>query len=305
MIANKRSGICMVRVNDDGILYSKNYESVTSYALDPVEKKPLYHFYPGRHIFSIGTWGCNLKCLFCQNWQIAQQEVATEKFTSDDIIRIGSENNSIGIAYTYNEPFIWYEYVLETAKKARAKGLKNVLVTNGFVSDEPLKEILPYIDAMNIDLKAGSESFYREVCAGQLEPVMRTIKTVYQAGCHLELTTLLIPTMNDKMDELKEVVHWISAISPDIPVHFSRYFPNYKMSIDPTPVETLLAAHEVAAKELRYVYLGNVSTSVAGCDTVCPQCSKIIIERRGFDAKIIAMNGDKCGHCGGVIYGRF
>jgi pyruvate formate lyase activating enzyme len=200
---------------------------------------------------------------------------------------------------------MWYEYVLESAKAVREKGMKNVLVTNGFVNEEPLKEILPYIDAMNIDLKAGSESFYREVCDGQLEPVMRTIKTVFQSGCHVELTTLLIPTMNDKMDELKEIVQWVSSISPEIPVHFSRYFPNYKMNIDQTPVETLLAAYEVASKELHNVYLGNVSTSIAGNDTKCPHCKNMVIERHGGSVKITALNGDKCAHCGEKIYGRF
>jgi len=304
-IANKRAGRCQVRVNTDGILYSRVYGKVSSYAMDPIEKKPLYHFYPGSGIFSIGSWGCNFKCTFCQNWQISQQEAEGEKFTPEDVVMTALDKKSIGVAYTYNEPFIWYEFVIETAKAAREKGLKNVLVTNGFVSEEPLKEILPYIDAMNIDLKAGSESFYREVCDGQMEPVMKTIKTVYEAGCHLELTTLLIPTLNDQMDEIADLVGWISALSPEIPVHFSRYSPNFKMNIDPTPVESLLAAAEVAAKRLHYVYLGNVSTAIAGNDTKCPHCGNIVIERHGGDVKVLALNGDKCAHCGEKIYGKF
>lgn len=305
LITKNKTGRCMVRVNTDGVLYTKVYETITSYALDPMEKKPLYHFYPGSHIFSIGTWGCNFRCTFCQNWQISQQEASGEKFTSDDIIATAIDKKSIGVAYTYNEPFIWFEFMLETAKKAREKGLKNVIVTNGFVSEEPLKEILPYIDAMNIDLKAGSESFYREVCDGQLEPVMRNIKTVYEAGCHVELTNLLIPTMNDKMDELKDIIQWVSEISPEIPMHFSRYFPNFKMNMEPTPVETLLAAYEVAAKKMHNVYLGNVSTSIAGNDTKCPHCKNIVIERRGSEVKVVALRGDKCTHCGEKIYGKF
>ncbi|MCX7697968.1 MAG: radical SAM protein, partial [Candidatus Goldbacteria bacterium] len=153
-LANNKTGRCLVRVNKDGILYTKIYGEVSSYAMDPIEKKPLYHFYPGSFIFSVGSYGCNFKCTFCQNWHISQQEVATERFSPDDLIEIALSNNSIGIAYTYNEPFIWYEFVYDTAKIAKDKNLKNVLVTNGFVNEEPLKEILPYIDAMNIDLKA-------------------------------------------------------------------------------------------------------------------------------------------------------
>jgi pyruvate formate lyase activating enzyme len=305
LFANGKTGICKVRANKDGVLYLRTYGEITSYAVDPIEKKPLYHFYPGSGIFSIGSWGCNFKCTFCQNWQISQQEVAGEKFTPEDIVEIASHDGSIGIAYTYNEPFMMYEFMLDAAKLAHAKGLKNVIVTNGFVSEEPLREILPYIDAMNIDLKAGNESFYREVCDGQLEPVMRTIKTAYEAGCHVELTNLIIPTLNDRMDELKEIVEWVASVSGDIPLHFSRYFPNYKMNIDPTPVETLLAAYEVAAKELHHVYLGNVSTSIAGNDTKCPHCHKTVIERRWPEVKVAAMKGDKCGHCGEKIYGKF
>jgi pyruvate formate lyase activating enzyme len=303
--ANGKTGRCRVRINKDGTLYLRTYGELSSYAMDPMEKKPLYHFYPGSQIFSIGSWGCNFKCTFCQNWQISQQETATEKFEPADIVEIAAQNKSIGIAYTYNEPFIMYEFMLDTAKLAKEKGLKNVIVTNGFVSEEPLREILPFIDAMNIDLKAGNESFYREVCDGQLEPVMHTIKTVFEAGCHVELTTLVIPTLNDKMDELADITDWITSVSRDIPLHFSRYFPQYKMNLDPTPVETMLAAYEIAAKKLNYVYLGNIPMAAAGNDTKCPKCGKTIIERHWPDVKVTAMKRGNCGHCGEKIYGRF
>src|ERR1035437_2519197 len=186
VISNHKAGICMVRTNEDGVLYAATYGELTSYAVDPVEKKPLYNFYPGTELFSIGSWGCNFRCTFCQNWQISQQKVATEHFEKEDIIRITKENNSIGIAYTYNEPLIWYEFVYDTCVIARESGLKNVIVTNGYISEEPLKELLPYVDAMNIDLKSFSEAFYREVCAGQLDPVLRSIKQAYDAGVHVE-----------------------------------------------------------------------------------------------------------------------
>jgi len=305
MISNNKTGRCRVRQNINGTLYTKIYGQVSSYGLDPVEKKPLYHFYPGKRIFSIGSWGCNFKCTFCQNWQISQQEAHGEKFSVEDIAGIASDNGSIGIAYTYNEPLIWYEFVLDCAKAVRASGMKNVLVTNGFISEEPLTELLPYIDAMNIDLKAGSESFYREVCDGQLEPVMRTIKAAHAAGCHVELTTLLIPTLNDRMDEIREMAQWIASVSPHIPLHYSRYFPNYKMNIDPTPVDFMLAACEAASKELYHVYLGNVDTLVTGENTICPHCKSVIIERNYPDARITAMNGNKCANCGEEIYGKF
>jgi pyruvate formate lyase activating enzyme len=304
-LPNNRTGICLARKNIDGVLYTMNYGEVTSYAMDPIEKKPLYHFYPGSEIFSIGTWGCNFKCTFCQNWTISQQKVSAEHFDKEGIVEMAKAENSIGIAYTYNEPTIWYEFVYDTAKLAKENGLKNVLVTNGFISEEPLKEILPLIDAMNIDLKAGSESFYRELCAGQLPPVMRTIKIAFEAGCHIELTTLIIPTLNDRKEELEEIVNWVASISEDIPLHFSRYFPQYKMDLDPTPIETLLNAYEIGKKKLKNVYLGNVASEVGGANTYCPKCKKELIHREFYDIKVTGLNKNTCKYCGEKIYGQF
>jgi len=304
-LPNNRTGICMARKNIDGVLYTLNYGEVTSYALDPIEKKPLYHFYPGSQIFSIGTWGCNLKCTFCQNWTISQQKVSAEYFEKESIVEMALSEKSIGIAYTYNEPTIWYEFVYDTAKLAKEKGLKNVLVTNGFISEEPLKEILPLIDAMNIDLKSGSESFYREICSGQLPPVMRTIKQVFEAGVHLELTTLIIPTLNDRVDEIEEITNWIASISDEIPLHFSRYFPQYKMDIEPTPLNTLLSAYEIATKKLKYVYIGNVPSETGGSNTICPKCKKELILRDIYNIKNIGLNKGVCKNCGEKIPGRF
>lgn len=304
-LPNNRTGICMARKNINGVLYTLNYGEVTSYGLDPIEKKPLYHFYPGSKIFSIGTWGCNLKCTFCQNWTISQQKVAAEYFEKESIVELALSDDSIGIAYTYNEPIIWYEFVYDTAKLAREKGLKNVMVTNGFIAEEPLNEILPLIDAMNIDLKSGSESFYREICSGQLPPVMRTIKQVYEAGVHIELTTLIIPTLNDRMEEIQEITDWVASISDEIPLHFSRYFPQYKMDLEPTPIETLLSAYEVASKKLKYVYLGNVSSETGGANTLCPKCKKDLIIRDWYNIKITGLNNGSCKNCGEKIAGRF
>ena len=304
LISNHKAGICMVRQNEDGVLYADSYAELTSYAVDPVEKKPLYNFYPGTELFSIGSWGCNFKCTFCQNWQISQQKVATEHFEPEDIIRIAKENESIGIAYTYNEPLIWYEYVYDTCVLARKSGLKNVIITNGYISEEPLKELLPFVDAMNIDLKSFSEAFYREVCAGQLDPVLRTIKQAHEAGVHVELATLVIPGLNDKED-INRIVDWVAELSPDIPLHFSRYFPQYKMNLEPTDLEVLHMAYETGRSKLKYVYLGNVSAEIGGSDTYCPKCGKEVIKRDFMSIDTSGLFDGKCKHCNTPVAGRF
>jgi pyruvate formate lyase activating enzyme len=304
MIGEGKIGMCLVRTNRQGSLFTKNYGQVTSYGMDPVEKKPLYHFYPGSKIFSMGTWGCNLKCLFCQNWEISQQEAPADHFEPKEAVDMAVNEGSSMIAYTYNEPFIWYEFVYDTAVEAGGRGLKNVLVTNGFVSEEPLKEILPHIDAMNIDLKSFNDDFYKKTCSGRLDPVLRTIETVYRAGVHVELTTLVIPTLNDGED-ISRVIDWVASISPDIPLHFSRYFPQYKMKLPPTGVDTLLNAYRLAQKKLKYVYVGNVPLEVSGADTICPKCKSSIIERSGYFTQVKGLKGNKCAECGEVIYGKF
>lgn len=254
-------GVCRARKNIDGELYSMNYGEITSMALDPIEKKPLYRFYPGSMILSIGTFGCNLKCSFCQNWTIAHEDVQTAGITPDEAVEKAKEltgMGNIGIAYTYNEPSIWYEFVYETCKLAKSKGLKNVLVTNGFIGKEPLLELLPYVDAMNIDVKAYTAKFYNEICKATLDDVKDTVRTAAEK-CHIELTTLVIPDLNDSIEEIEQLSKWIASISPDITLHLSRYFPNYKLThIPPTPKNTLLKARDKALEYLKFVYLGNI-----------------------------------------------
>lgn len=259
MIADGKRGFCGVRVNSAGTLYSEIYGKMTSMALDPIEKKPLYRYHPGEYILSLGTKGCNFRCDFCQNWQISQEmDARLEEITSDQIIRKAKELKSFGIAYTYNEPFIWFEFVLETAKLAAANGLENVLVTNGYVNPKPLDEILPYIGAMNIDLKSMDEDFYKKTCKATLKPVLDTIKRSVRS-CHVEVTSLLIPTLNDSEDCVRRLVDWVyENAGAETPLHFSRYFPCYKMKIAPTPFETLKMAERIAKEKLKYVYLGNV-----------------------------------------------
>ena len=258
-IADGKKGACGVRINKDGVLYSEVYGKTTGIALDPIEKKPLYHYHPGEKILSLGTRGCNFACDFCQNWHISQElDAPTQNVTSEDVIEKAKGYNSFGIAYTYNEPFIWYEFVLDTARLAKTAGLENVLVTNGYVNMEPLEEMLPLIGAMNIDLKSFNEDFYVRICRGRLKPVLDVIKRSAKS-CHVELTNLLIPTLNDSESDIRKMVGWIyDNLGDKVPLHFSRYFPCYKMDLPATPVATLKMAERVAKEKLKYVYLGNI-----------------------------------------------
>jgi pyruvate formate lyase activating enzyme len=257
-------GLCGVRKNVDGVLFSMNYGEISSIGVDPIEKKPLRRFHPGAAILSVGTVGCNLKCPFCQNHSIARvgpEEVHTYPSSSDEVVSKAvslKERGNIGIAYTYNEPSVWYEFVYETAKKAKEKGLLNVLVTNGYIGQEPLDQLLPYIDAMNIDLKAYSDRFYRELVKGSLAEVKETIRRS-AASCHVEVTTLVIPGWNDSVEEMADMAGWLASLSPEIPLHLSRYFPKYEMTDrPPTPLDSLKELSETARRYLKYVYLGNV-----------------------------------------------
>lgn len=263
-IQNEGRGLCGVRKNIDGTLYSLNFGEVSSIGVDPIEKKPLYRFHPGSPILSVGSVGCNLKCPFCQNHSIAQvkpEEIHTYHASSDEIVAKAvslKPQGNIGIAFTYNEPSIWYEFVYETAQKAKENDLLNVLVTNGYISEEPLELVLPYVDAMNIDLKAYNDHFYWDLVKGGLEEVKETIRRSASC-CHVEVTTLVIPGWNDSIEEMDEMSQWLASLSPEIPLHLSRYFPKYEMNdIPPTPLSTLQELKRTAERHLNYVYLGNV-----------------------------------------------
>lgn len=299
-IREGKTGFCRVRRNEGGTLYTLNFGKCTALALDPVEKKPLYHFYPGRDILSLGTFGCNLHCGFCQNWQIAHGEPEARYLSPEQVAGLAAKYSAagdcVGAAYTYSEPFVWYEFVYESARAVRDRGLKNVLVTNGYVSPEPLEELLPYIDAMNIDVKAFTGDFYKTTCAGTLKPVLRTVE-LSVSRCHVELTTLLVTGLNDSEDEIKRLVDWVAGIDPSIPLHFSRYFPNYKMDREPTPLRALQRAREIALEKLDYVYIGN-APQLEGADTLCPECGEVLIERTGYHTRIGALEGKTCANCG-------
>ncbi|MCB1183642.1 AmmeMemoRadiSam system radical SAM enzyme [bacterium] len=296
-----QEGPCATRANRDGRMVPLHYGRVVSGGVDPIEKKPLYHFHPGRSILSVAAPGCNLHCLFCQNWSISQDGTArTSAATPDDLVRLARDEGSVGIAYTYSEPLVWYEFVRDTAIAVHEAGLRNVLVTNGFLNPAPLAGLLPWIDAANIDLKSMDDAFYRKVCKARLGPVLAAIRQFHAAGVHIELTNLVIPGHNDSDDELRRLVDFVADLDPAIPLHFSGYHPAWRMDAPPTPRETLLRAREIASERLDWVYVGNVAT-VAGRDSLCPGCGALLVERRGFHgvSRLAAgPDGPACPDCG-------
>lgn len=296
-IAEDGHGLCLGRVNKGGTLYAENYGECVSASMDPIEKKPLYHICPGKNILSIATYGCNLRCEFCQNWTISQTKAPSEHLSPERIVALAKRNGSFGIAYTYTEPIIWYEYIMATGDMAHSEGLKNVLVTNGVINEEPLRELLPLVDAMNIDLKSMRPDFYRELChVDGLDAVKRTIEMASDAT-HVEVTNLLIHGKNDSEEELREFVDFVAGVSPTIPVHFSRYFPNYRMEVPPTPMESLELADRLAREKLHYVYLGNVGLE-SDSNTYCPEDGHLLVRRTGYSMEIVGIEDGRCAKCG-------
>jgi pyruvate formate lyase activating enzyme len=300
VIAAGKRGFCKVRVNVDGVLYSEIYNRAMARGMDPIEKKPLYHFHPGSMIYSLGTRGCNQHCDFCQNWHMLQPDAPTAEITAQQAVGDALAEKSVGIAYTYNEPTIWYEFVLECSQLARVNGMVNVLVTNGSINAEPFAQLAPFIDAMNIDVKSMDPEFYRKICKSKLEPVLATCRAAVEAGIHIEITNLIIPTLNDSDELLGELVDFVAGLGREVPLHFSAYFPTYKMTIEPTPLSALQRAREIASEKLDYVYLGNVAAS-DGSNTYCPQCGNTLITRRGYGTSIKGIKDGKCDNCGAKV----
>ncbi|OHD71340.1 MAG: AmmeMemoRadiSam system radical SAM enzyme [Spirochaetes bacterium RBG_16_49_21] len=299
VIRDQKYGVCGVRKNSGGTLYSEIYGRLTAVAMDPIEKKPLYHFYPGSRILSIGTKGCNMKCPYCQNWHISQDRTAqTTYYPSADIVAAAVQEKSIGIAYTYSEPVIWYEYVRDTSLLGRKKGLKNVMVTNGFINQEPLTELLEFIDAMNIDLKSFREETMAQVQKARLAEVLETIKTAHAGGCHIEITTLVVTGINDDRGEMRDIMDFIASVDKNIPWHISRYHPSYKYDREATDIEFLMKVREEAGEKLNYIYCGNIPAGAVGHDTLCPSCKSTAINRNGYFTKIENLDGSSCSKCG-------
>lgn len=289
-------GVCKVRKNKDSEIVAINYGEVTSIAVDPIEKKPLYHFKPGKNILSIGTFGCNMTCSFCQNYSISQHKPQTQYLSIDKLIElIDPIENNVGIAFTYNEPFMWYEYIYEAVRiiKEYNKETSVILVTNGYINEEPLKKILPYIDAMNIDLKSFNEGYYNQLCGAKLEPVLKTIE-LSAKQCHVEITTLVVEGENDSDEEIEQIAKFISNIDKNIPLHLSRYFPRYKMGNPPTEINKIIKGMEVAKKYLNYVYVGNVSG--VNNNTYCHECAELLISRDIYNTVSLISN-NKCPSC--------
>lgn len=257
-------GKCRVRKNVNGKLYSLSYEQPVSIAIDPIEKKPIYHFLPGTYSFSIGMAGCNLICLHCQNWQLSQcsaEEQKVKPVKSEEIIKMALKSACPSISYTYSEPLVSWEYVYNTAKLAKENRLKNIIISNGFINPEPLKKLLPYIDAFNIDLKSINEGFYKKICGARLAPVLEALKSIHKAKKHLEITNLIIPTLNDKDKDIKKLILWIiENLGKEVPLHFSAFYPCYKLSNLPaTKPEVVIHAAELAKKMgMRNVHTGNI-----------------------------------------------
>lgn len=293
------TGKCGVRRVMEGKLNTINYGEVSSIALDPIEKKPLYHFKPGSNILSLGSFGCNFSCGFCQNYTISMDRPDTRYVSPQELLNLAlevRERGSCGVAFTYNEPSIWYEYIYDfiRLKERERAELDVVLVSNGYITLEPLREILPHISAMNIDLKSFGESFYREVCGGRKEYVLETIEEAVK-GCHVEITTLVIDDYNSSVDEIRELAKWLSSLNRDVPLHLSRYYPSHKFDAPPTSVESILKLRDEARKYLNYVYAGNVPGEEN--DTLCPNCQEKLVERKGYSLRS-HLGENKCPNCG-------
>lgn len=300
-------GRCRVRMNVNGELRSLSYGRPVAIHVDPIEKKPLFHFLPGAAAYSLGTSGCPLRCKFCQNWQLSQSspEDFEARFTPPaDLVTTAAREAPV-IAFTYNEPTVQTEYVLDVARDARKRKLRSVIISCGFMNEAPLAEMCGALDAIKIDLKGYSESFYRTVCGAELQPVLRSIKQVAKSGVHLEIVNLVVPTLNDSDKSLQDLAGWVAGeLGPDVPLHFSRFHPDYQLlNLPATPIATLDRARNIAmAKGINYVYIGN-APGHPGENTYCPSCKKAVIERNSFFVTSVNLKGGRCGFCKRAIAG--
>ncbi|MCD6460513.1 AmmeMemoRadiSam system radical SAM enzyme [bacterium] len=303
-------GMCGVRKNEDGCLKTLVYSRVCALHKDPIEKKPLYHYKPGTTALSVATPGCNIDCKFCQNWQISQarpEDIMCRNITPIDIVNEAKKSNCPSIAYTYSEPTIFYEYMYETALLGNEQGVKSIIITNGFINEKPQLQLLEQLDAVKIDLKSFTESFYTDICSGSLQPVLESLKRVKKYGKWLEIVVLIIPTLNDSPEEITEMANFISGeLGNDVPVHFSRFHPQYKIkNLPSTPILTLQRCRDICMeKGLNYVYIGNAPGHPAE-NTYCPSCGKIVIKRYGYYVLFNKIVDGKCPFCSKEIAGIF
>jgi pyruvate formate lyase activating enzyme len=304
LIAMGKSGICGVRMNAAGKLMAMTYGKVSSMNLDPIEKKPLYHFKPGESVLSFGSVGCNLGCLHCQNFSISQAGPGSSYLRDvppEGIADLVGSSGCNGVSWTYNEPTMWTEFVIDSSKICKDRGFFTTFVTNGYINEEPLRRMKGIVDAMNIDVKGFTEDFYRKVCKASLAPVLDAVEVAKEIGIHVELTYLIIPGKNDSTDELEGFCEWSAGMDIDMPVHFSRFHPDYKMmDVRPTPASTIGKACKIAKeKGIRFAYVGNMTSDQES--TYCPECGALAIKRSGFSARIVNMKDGRCGKCGGSL----
>lgn len=308
VLKDGQRSFCRVREPQAGKLYTLVHELACAVHIDPVEKKPIYHMLPGTAAFSIATAGCSLRCKFCQNWQISQnppENTDNEILPSEKVVRLAKENNCRSIAYTYSEPTVFYEYMIDAARLAKKENIKNIYVTSGNINPEPLIELSKFIDAANIDLKGYSDKYLREVCSQRLEPLLEVIKIAQREGVWVEITNLVVPTLNDDMNMIKEMCIWIREnLGKDVPLHFSRFWPLYKLrDLPPTPLATLEQARNIALQEgLHYVYIGNVTNHESN-HTYCPNCKKVLIKRLGYYILENHIFNSSCQYCNYKIAG--
>ena len=308
IVDSDERGYCGVRENRDGKYYTLVYGNPCAAHVDPIEKKPLFHFLPGTTCFSISTAGCNVNCKFCQNWQISQlrpEQTDNIKLFPDDVVRSAKYYNCSTIAYTYGEPTIFYEYMLDTAKKGCNSNVRSVMISAGYIKEEPMKELCNHLDAVKIDLKAITEKYYKEVINGELKPVLSTLELLKKIGIWFEIVYLVVSTLNDSEKEFKDLSKWIkNNLGPDVPIHFSRFYPQYLLkNLPATPVKTLEKAVEIArGNGLNYVYIGNIPNHEA-TNTYCPQCKEVVIERLGYAVKKNYIKDGKCNLCNKKIPG--
>lgn len=308
-IADGKNGVCGVRENIGGVLYSRVYGRLIAEHVDPIEKKPLFHFQPGSHSYSIATVGCNFKCLHCQNAEISQmprtqKRILGEEVSAEEVIAEACETGCSSISYTYTEPTIFFEFASDTGALAREKNLKNVFVTNGYMTRECIDESRPFLDAANVDVKSFTENFYKKVCGARLAPVLESVEYMRTLGIWVEITTLVIPTLNDSEDEMRNIANWIYKTDKSMPWHISAFHPAYKLTDLPrTPASTIERARDIGLEAgLRYVYTGNIP-GIKGESTYCYNCKKILIERWGFTVKKNIIKDSRCPYCSAPIDG--
>ena len=301
-------GICKTRQNSGGVLYANNFGKLVTARADPIEKKPLYHFYPGHSSFSISSVGCNLSCLNCQNSSISQQHIQNihvEKYSPEQVVERAFKANCKSIAYTYTEPTTLLEFILATAPLAQQYHIHNVLVSNGYMSNQCIDMLIPQIQAINIDLKSFSDTFYKKICKATLSPILNTIKQFFKAGIHVEITTLLIPELNDTIEELTQICSFIHSIHPEIPWHISRFHPSYKLQNKSiTPLQSLMKALEIGQKQgLKHIYIGN--TPEINTHTHCQHCATLLITRNNYNTTLQNLDDGYCTECGTRLFGAF